>query len=137
MSVTVSAEYPDLRIDGDAVSITLSASQGAAGGTTGPWAVATNVRTLAAGTYCVTPYVEKAGTLTAYRRLKATGTGTFTLTVQKNGVDVTGLASLAVTGTAQSPTASTAIAVGDRIDVVISALTGSPGLEGSLAGIWT
>ncbi len=137
MSVTVSAEYPDLRINGEAVALSLSASQGAAGGTTGPWAISTTVRTLAAGTYCVTPYVEKAGTITVYRRLKATGTGTFTVTVQKNGTNVTGLSSLAVTGTAQSPTASESVAVGDRLDIVISSLTGSPGLEGSLAGIWT
>lgn len=98
-----------------------------------PVQIPTGVRTLQAGTYCLTPKAAFAMSLTEYSQLKAT-VGSFTLTVKKNGSNVSGLTSLAVTTTPSDVACTLAVAVGDRIDLAVSGLSGSPGLEGALTG---
>jgi hypothetical protein len=59
------------------------------------------------------------------------GAGTLTMAIQINGVNVTGLSSLNVTTTAQSPTATgnnTGVA-GDRVTAVITSATSATDLE--------
>lgn len=60
--------------------------------------------------------------------------GTATISFQINGTNITGLASLSVTSTPQSPTASGAnsMSVGDRLTMVISAASSPFNLETSL-----
>ena len=61
-----------------------------------------------------------------------TSAGTLTLTVKINGTNVTGLASLSVTSSAQDATATAAntVAVGDRVTIVITSSSGASDLEG-------
>lgn len=63
-----------------------------------------------------------------------TSAGTLTLTVKINGTNVTGLASLSVTSSAQDATATAAntVAVGDRVTIVITSSSGASDLEGTL-----
>ena len=79
------------------------------------------------------PLLSKAAfahTITGVKGLKVTA-GTCTIGVQINGVGVTGLASLAVTTTSQDATATAlnAVAAGDAVTLVISAVSGATGLQ--------
>ena len=67
-----------------------------------------------------------------------TGAGTVTLTVQINGVDVTGLTGLSVTTTPQSPTASGAntVNIGDEVTLVLSSSSSAEKLRFQLIGSW-
>ena len=71
-----------------------------------------------------------AVTLTQLRGLK-TNTGTLTLAIKINAVDVTGWAAIAVTSTPQdvTATAANAVAVGDRITLHVSASVAPTNLE--------
>lgn len=87
------------------------------------------------GTVVLKAKASFAFTIDQIRGLK-TASGTLTLAVQVNGVSVTGLSALAVTSTPQDVTASAAnaVAVGDRITLVISATSGANDLEYTLKG---
>ena len=71
-----------------------------------------------------------AVTLTQLRGLK-TNTGTLTLAIKINAVDVTGWSAIAVTSTPQdvTATAANAVAVGDRITLHVSASVAPTNLE--------
>lgn len=139
MSVTVVRQDVVVRPLENAIQLNVVAGQGPSGttgGTTGPFAISTPFKAVPTGTLNLTPYWEKAGTIGTYRRLKATNGGSFTLSVLLNGVAIPGWDSLSVTGTAQSPTCDVELAAGDRLDWVFADVTGTPGMEGSIAGVW-
>lgn len=96
------------------------------------------VQTPADGTFTLTAKARIAGTIDGLYGLK-TSAGTLTLTVKINGTNVTGLASLSVTSSAQDATATAAnvVAVGDRITLVIASTSGAADLEGTLQGTRT
>ena len=75
-------------------------------------------------------YAQYAFTVTGLNNLVVSGGGII-LDIQVNGVSVTGLTGLAVTTTAQNPTASinNAVNVGDRVTMVLSGGTIASGLE--------
>ena len=73
------------------------------------------------GTLVLTSSARFGYTIASLHNLK-TSSGTLTLSIQINGVNVGGLSSLAVTSTPQSPTATSAnvVAVGDRVTAVVT-----------------
>ena len=93
------------------------------------------VQTPANGTYPLTSKAAYAAVVGGLRGLK-TSAGTLTLTVSVNGTPVTGLSGVAVTTVAQDvpATAANAMAVGDRLTLTLSAVTGAADLEFTLWG---
>lgn len=87
------------------------------------------------GTYPLVPSAEYASTINRLRGLKVSA-GTLTLTVSIDGTPVTGLTNIAVTATAQTVTATAlnAVAVGDRVTLTLSAVTGAADLEFNFVG---
>lgn len=85
------------------------------------------------GTIVLTAKAAYAFTLAQIRGLK-TSAGACSVTVQINGTGVTGLTALSVTSTPQdaSATAANAVAVGDRVTVVISSVASAADLEFTL-----
>lgn len=82
-----------------------------------------------AGTYVFTGYAGRAGTVDALTYNVGTAGGSFAANVRINGTSVTGLSAVTVnSSTTASTSASGAntVAAGDRIDVVLSSLSGSP-----------
>lgn len=85
------------------------------------------------GTFVLASSARVAGTINSIKNLK-TSSGTVTASIQINGVAVTGLSSLSVTSTPQSPNASAAntFAVGDRITLVLASNALAADLEAEL-----
>lgn len=85
------------------------------------------------GTLVLTAKAAFAFTITQIRGLK-TSAGTCTVTVKINGTNVTGLSGLSVTSTGQdvTATAANAVAVGDRVTVVIASVASAADLEFTL-----
>ena len=77
-----------------------------------------------------------AFTINQIRGLK-TASGTLTLSIQIDGVNVTGLTSIAVTSTAQdvAGTAANAVAINGRVTVVIASVSSPVDLEFTLRGV--
>jgi hypothetical protein len=92
-----------------------------------------SVGAAADGTIVLMGYAPWAGTINSLKNLQ-TSTGTITAAVQIGGVNVTGLSSLSVTSTPQSPNASGAntFAIGDVITVVLSSNSSAADLQGCL-----
>jgi hypothetical protein len=84
-------------------------------------------------TIYLSKYMPYAGSIASLQDL-ATSSGTVTLTVKINGTNVTGLASLSVSSTPQSPSASGAntFVVGDEISVHLSSASSAQNLIGAL-----
>lgn len=89
--------------------------------------------TPANGTIVLTAKAAYAFTINQVRGVK-TSAGSATLAVKINGTDVTGLASISATTSAQdvTATAANAVAAGDRITLVLSGVSSAAGLEFTL-----
>ncbi len=85
------------------------------------------------GTIVFTAKASFAFTINQIRGLKTTA-GTLTMSIQINGTNVTGLGGLSVTSTPQdaTATAANAVAVGDRVTVVIASSSSPANLEFTL-----
>jgi hypothetical protein len=78
-------------------------------------------------------------TITGLNGLKA-GSGTITLTIQVNGVNVTGLTALAVNSTVQNPVTSDAtaqVAIGDSVVMILFGGTIASNLQFTMAASTT
>ena len=84
---------------------------------------------VAAGTYVFTLYATAAGTINALTYNVGTAGGSFACNVRIAGTSVTGLSAVTVNSSTTASTSATAAntyTAGQRIDVVISSVSGSP-----------
>ncbi len=93
------------------------------------------IKTPANETIYLIPYAVYGFTINGLFNLSV-ASGSLTLTVKINGVNVTGLSSLSVTSTPQNPTASAAntVSVGDEVSIVVSAISSPADLKFTMEG---